>query len=161
MSRPITLGQLQLSIMRVLWRLGEASVAQVHEELRADRGRALTTIATMLTKLEKKGVVSHRSEGRLFVYRAEVSESAVQRSMVEQLTESLFAGDAAALASHLLSSDEIERGELAELKRLIARRELESRARAPGRREPGEPRPDVPDASAARAQRGPTRGGTP
>src|SRR3972149_7073229 len=61
MSSPGTyrLGDLQLRIMRVLWNLGPASVAQVQERL--DGGRlAYTTVATMLRKMEDRGLVAHR-----------------------------------------------------------------------------------------------------
>jgi predicted transcriptional regulator len=114
------LGDLQYAIMRVLWDEGEASVARVQEKLADDRDRALTTVATMLTKMEKKGVVAHRSEGRQFIYRALVSEADVHRSMVSDLTERLFRGDFKALVSHLLTAQEIDRAELKRLKALIA-----------------------------------------
>jgi predicted transcriptional regulator len=114
------LGELQYSIMRVLWEQGEASVARVYEGLAASDRRALTTIATMLTKMEKKGVVSHRSEGRQFIYRPEIEEAAVRRTMVADLTERLFDGDVAALVSHLISEQEVDRDELARLEKLIA-----------------------------------------
>ena len=81
------LGELQLAIMRVLWDAEEATVAEVREALEPDKGRALTTIATMLTKMERKGVVGHRVEGRQFVYAPIVSEQAVRRSMVADLTD--------------------------------------------------------------------------
>ena len=87
------LGDLQLAIMRILWSREEASVADVHEALEPERGLALTTIATMLAKMEKKGVVDHRSEGRKFIYRPRVSEGQVRRSMVSDLTSQLFRGD--------------------------------------------------------------------
>jgi predicted transcriptional regulator len=123
------LGDLQYAIMRVLWRRGEATVAQVLEELEGDRDRALTTIATMLAKMEKKGVVEHRSEGRQFVYRALVSEAEVQRSMVEDLTGLLFQGDFTALVSHLLTEQEIDAAELKRLKALIAEHGSKERRR--------------------------------
>jgi len=133
MSRPEKLGDLQLSIMRVLWAAGEASVAQVHAALRDERDRALTTIATMLSKMEKKGVVRHRTEGRQFLYAPTVSEAEVRRTMVAELTERLFAGDAAALVSHLISEQEIDPAELAELRRIIdARGPARGRGRAGG-----------------------------
>ncbi len=119
------LGDLQLAIMRVLWRDGEATVRQVQDALEASRPLALTTVATMLTKMEDKGVVEHRAEGRRFVYRPLVSERRVRRSMVRRLTEGLFAGDALAVVSHLLSEREIPAGELAELKRMIEQRQRE------------------------------------
>ncbi|MDX1503799.1 MAG: BlaI/MecI/CopY family transcriptional regulator [Thermoanaerobaculia bacterium] len=124
-SRRQVLGDLQLAIMRVLWREGEASVAGVHRRLYEERGLAPTTIATMLAKLEKKGVVEHRTEGRRFLYRPTVSEAEVTRSMVAQLTERLFAGDAAALASHLIAEHEIDAEELDRLERLIGDRQEE------------------------------------
>jgi predicted transcriptional regulator len=122
MSRSHQLGDLQLAIMRVLWSCGEATVAQVHQALQEERGLALTTIATMLTKMERKGVVRHRTEGRQFVYAARVSEADVHRSMVTELTELLFEGNPAALVSHLLTEQEIDESELAEIRRLIAAR---------------------------------------
>jgi BlaI family penicillinase repressor len=121
------LGDLQLAIMRVLWARQEASVAEVHEALEAERGLALTTIATMLAKMEKKGVVGHRAEGRRFLYRPLVDEGQVRRSMVSELTSQLFRGDVTALVNHLLSEHEIDPGELAELKKLIAARVKEAR----------------------------------
>jgi len=123
------LGDLQLAIMRVLWHRGEATVAEVHEVLEAERGLALTTIATMLAKMEKKGVVGHRADGRRFVYRPLVDEGQVRRSMVSDLTSQLFRGDVTALVNHLLSEHEIEPGELAQLRTLIAAREKEEGAK--------------------------------
>jgi predicted transcriptional regulator len=114
------LGDLQLAIMGVLWRRGEATVAEVHEALEPERGLAPTTIATMLTKLEKKRVVDHRTEGRKFIYQPRVSEDQVRRSMVADLTSQLFRGDVTALVNHLLSEHEIDRRELAQLRELIS-----------------------------------------
>lgn len=121
------LADLQLAIMRVLWERGEAAASEVHEALWAERGLAPTTIATMLAKMEKKGVVRHRSEGRRFLYRAAVTEDEVRRSMVGELTERLFQGDAAALMSHLLAEHDLDAGQLARIKDLIARTETEDR----------------------------------
>ena len=123
------LGDLQYAIMRVLWDEGEATVVRVQEALSDDRDRALTTIATMLTKMEKKGVVSHRTDGRQFVYKATVSEKDVHRSMVSDLTERLFQGDFTALVSHLLTEQEIDAAELKRLKAMIAERASKERRR--------------------------------
>jgi BlaI family transcriptional regulator, penicillinase repressor len=120
MTRLHHLGDLQLAIMRVLWDKREASVAEVHAALEAERGLAPTTIATMLVKLEKKGVVSHRMSGRKFVYQPLVTEQQVRRSMVSEITRGLFGGDATALVSHLLSEHDIDPRELPELKKLVS-----------------------------------------
>jgi BlaI family penicillinase repressor len=116
------LGELQHAIMAVLWGRGEATTADVHETLRVERGLALTTIATMLRKMEDKGLVTHRVDGRQFVYRTCVSENQVRRSMVGELVGRLFGGDPKALVAHLVSENEIDAGELDELRRRLGTR---------------------------------------
>jgi predicted transcriptional regulator len=115
-----TLGELQHAIMRILWSDGEATTAAVHDALFAERGLAPTTIATMLRKMEDKGVVAHRTVGRQFVYRPTVSEMEVRTSMVGELLDRLFAGDPAALVSHLVADRDLSEEELAELRALLA-----------------------------------------
>jgi BlaI family penicillinase repressor len=114
-----TLGDLQHAIMAILWERGEATTADVHQALQAERGLALTTIATMLRKMEDKGVVAHRSEGRQFVYRPTVTQTEVRESMVGELVERLFGGDARALVAHLVSEHEIDGSDLAELRKRV------------------------------------------
>jgi predicted transcriptional regulator len=120
MDRSHHLGELQYAIMRVLWSQGEASVADVCAGLPKKHRRALTTIATMLTKMEKKGVVTHRAEGRQFVYRPSIRAADVHKSMVSELTERLFDGDVTALVNHLLTEQEFDSEELARLRAAIA-----------------------------------------
>jgi len=84
------LTDLQIALLRVLWDRREATVAEIAEALRPARDLAPTTIATLLSRLEKRGVVSHTAQGRQYVYRARVSEGEVRRSMVSGLTDLLF-----------------------------------------------------------------------
>lgn len=114
-----TLGALQHAIMQVLWQRQEATSADVHRALYDERKLAPTTIATMLRKMEDKGVVSHRQEGRIFVYRATVSEHEVQQSMVNEIVDRLFSGDPAALVSHLIEESSIDSSELERLRQAI------------------------------------------
>lgn len=128
MSRNSQLASLQLAIMRVLWERGEASVADVRETLEAEgRELAYTTVATMLAKMEKKGQVAHRAEGKAFIYRPALGQEQVSRSMVNDLAERLFGGDVTAMVSHLLDGCELSREELTRLKDLIRRKEREER----------------------------------
>ena len=113
------LGNLQLAIMRVLWADGEGTVSSVHQALHPSHGLAPTTIATMLKKMEAKGVVAHRTEGRRFIYQPTVTESAVTHSMVADLAERLFGGDVTALAAHLIDAHEVDADELDDLRKKI------------------------------------------
>ena len=115
----IALSDLQLDVMRVLWR-GEASVSDVAAELAVRRGLAHTTVATVLTRLAKRDLVAARRDGRQLVYRAMVDETQVRRSMVGGLIQSLFRGDPQALLAHLVSEDEVASGDLEKVRALLA-----------------------------------------
>lgn len=125
-ARPYRLGDLQLRIMKVLWERGEASVADVHDALGADAGLAYTTVATMLRKMEARGLVTHASEGRRFVYQAAVTPDVVTRSMANDVLDRLFEGRLADMLDHLLSTREVSRDELRALERLIRERKKQS-----------------------------------
>jgi BlaI family penicillinase repressor len=116
----IALSELQLDVMRVLWR-GEASVADVAAALVTSRGLAHTTIATVLTRLAKRGLVDANRDGRQLIYRALVDESQVRRSMVGDLIQSLFRGDPKALLAHLVSEKEVAPGDLERVQALLAK----------------------------------------
>lgn len=127
-----SLTELQLAIMDVLWEKGEATVAGVHDALREERRVAQSTVATLLSRLEDKGVVAHRAEDRQYVYRATVSREQVRRSVVgefTELTERLFSGDVAGLVSQLLSTRDARPEDLARAREIIERRERELRER--------------------------------
>jgi BlaI family penicillinase repressor len=124
MSKPkiYRLGDLQLKIMKVLWERREATVAEVHEALSTETELAYTTMATMLRKMESRGLLKHRCEGRSFVYRAVVAASAVTRSMADHFVDRLFEGSLTDVVSHLLTTREVSRDELTQLEQLIAER---------------------------------------
>ena len=112
------LGELQLRIMKVLWKSGPLSVAEIQAELDG-RPLAYTTVATMLRKMENRGLVRHREEGRRFVYEAVVSAAEVGRGSTADLVDRLFEGSLADAVSHLLETREVGPEELARLERLI------------------------------------------
>ena len=120
--RVYRLGDLQLRIMKILWRLDEASVSAVHQELSAATPLAYTTVATMLRKMESRGLVRHQKDGRRFVYSAAVPAEAVTRSMANDVIDRLFEGSLADMVSHLLSNRDISAAELRELEKLISAR---------------------------------------
>jgi BlaI family penicillinase repressor len=120
-NEDVSLSELQIALVRVLWRRGESSTADVAAELAEERGLKHTTVATLLTRLEKRGVVAQRREGRQLFYRALVGEAQVRRSMVADLIGALFDGDARALVAHLVQESEIAPGDLAKVRKRLAR----------------------------------------
>lgn len=111
----------QLAIMRILWDRHEATVAEVQKALGADL--AYSTIATVISRMEKKGLVTHRTEGRVFYYSAAVSEDGAGRSVVGELVERIFGGSPSELVSHLLESEKVDAAELDRIKQLVQQHE--------------------------------------
>jgi BlaI family transcriptional regulator, penicillinase repressor len=112
------LGDLQLRIMQVLWDGTPLTVTEVQQRL-GGNALAYTTIATMLRKMEQRGLVTHREEGRRFVYQAAVTADEVTRSMASDLVDRLFSGSLAETMSHLLETREVSRRELKQLQDLL------------------------------------------
>ncbi|MBI2477630.1 MAG: BlaI/MecI/CopY family transcriptional regulator [Planctomycetia bacterium] len=125
MGKKQHLAELQLAIMHALWERGEATVSEVRESLAPKRSLAYTTVGTMLAKMEEKGQVTHRSDGRVNVYRPLIRQDQVSRSMVTDLVDRLFNGDVTQMVCHLLDGSEVTPESLAELKRLIRQKEKE------------------------------------
>lgn len=119
MQESVGLTGLQLSILRILWERGEATTQDVWRSLAPRRPLALTTVATIMSRLERKSVLTHRREGRQYVYRATVTRSEVRRSKVRELTENLFGGDPAELLSHLVRADDVDADELHRIRALL------------------------------------------
>jgi BlaI family penicillinase repressor len=122
-SKVYRLGDLQLRIMKVLWgRTEPATVAEVLEALSKEGRFAYTTIATMLRKMEARGLVRHRLHDRKFLYRPAVRAQEVTRKISAHFIERLFEGSLSDMLAHLLTTQEIGQEELAKLEELIAKR---------------------------------------
>ena len=113
------LSDVQLAILRVLWETGRGTVADVHRALPPERDLASSTVATLLSRMEKRGLVTHDTDGRKFVYRPLVSEGDVRRDVLETVTDGLFEGDVAALVSHLLAPGSVAAGDLDRVQQLL------------------------------------------
>jgi BlaI family transcriptional regulator, penicillinase repressor len=118
-EKEIALSALQIDVMRVLWSRGETSVTDVAAAIADQRGLKHTTVATLLLRLEKRGVVSQRREGRQLIYSATIKESQVRRSMVAEMIANLFGGDSRELVAHLLRESEIEPSDLERVRKRL------------------------------------------
>ena len=119
MEKSKQLSHLQMDILRILWERSEATVAEVHDSLKKVRGLAPTTIATVLSRLEKAGVVSHRTQGRQYIFRSLVTEKDVRQSMVSDLIDRLFHGDSFALVGHLLKETDVNPDDLEQVASIL------------------------------------------
>ncbi len=112
-----TLTPAELRLMRILWTRGESAVADlvsVVEDL------AYTSVLTTIRVLETKGYVTHRQEGRAFLYSPSVAELEASRSEVRHVLERFFGNSRERLLLSLLGDGEIDAAELKRLKQAIA-----------------------------------------
>lgn len=113
------LGAQELAIMKIVWRLQDASVRDVYETLRKRRSIAYTTVMTMMSTLEAKGYLKKRADGRAFRYRPARPERRVITSLVREFVDRVFEGASRPLLAHLVREGRLTKDERAELKRLI------------------------------------------
>jgi BlaI family penicillinase repressor len=114
-----TLTDQELTIMKVVWRLGTPTVRDVYEALRATRQIAYTTVMTMMNILETKGYLKKDKQARAYRYRPARPEQAVVTSMVREFVNRVFDGASRPLLLHLVRDRRLTARERDELMRLI------------------------------------------
>jgi predicted transcriptional regulator len=115
---PSELGELERSVLTLVWRLGEATAEAVREEL----GRPLkdSTIRTVLRRLEEKGYLAHSLDNRTFLYRPAESRQRVAGRAVKRIVDWFCEGSVEALLVGMVDSKELNRAELQRLAERIA-----------------------------------------
>jgi len=115
-----TLTELELEIMHVIWRLGEASVPDIHDAFRdAGTPLALPSVRTMLSILQDKGYVSRRHEGRGHLYRALVPRADAETRILKDIVDRAFRGSAANLVAALVGARMVSGREIDKVKELV------------------------------------------
>ncbi len=114
--------ELELEILKILWRDGPSNVRHVRDALVAFRDLAYTSVMTMMTIMAKKGYLKRRKGEGGYVYRAAISAESTTRGMLRDLVDRAFDGSAAALMVNLLETRDLDAGELRQLRELINRK---------------------------------------
>jgi len=121
------LGKLQRSVMELVWEMGEATVHQVRDRLERKSKPAYTTILTAMQKLEKAGWLTHRADGKTYVYLPTRTRRQAGASSVRSFMERMFDGDAVLMFQHLIRDGKLSDAELTELKKMIDNKRKEKR----------------------------------
>lgn len=105
--------------MDVLWDRGEATVADAVEGVKSHGELAYNTVLTTLRILEKKGYVTHRQEGRAYVYLPRVDRKQAQSRAIRHLVSRLFDGSPEMLVLNVVKEENISLAEIEQLRRSI------------------------------------------
>jgi predicted transcriptional regulator len=119
-KRSITLTPAELRLMRILWDRGESTVAEVVGSIPENEALAYNSVLTTIRILETKGYVSHRQEGRAFLYVTSIGEEEASRSEVRHVLQRFFGNSRERLLLSMLGDEEISLDELRRLKEAIA-----------------------------------------
>jgi len=109
----------EIEVARVLWDLKHATVREVYGAFPKSRGIDFTTVQTYLRRLEKKGYVNAKLDGRTRVYTPRVKPRTVIRETVDDLVDRLFAGETFPLMQHLIEDRNVSQQDLEALKALL------------------------------------------
>lgn len=117
------LSKAELEIARIVWQLKGASVRQVFEALPAGREIDFTTVQTYLRRLEEKGYLNVRLDGRNRVYTPKVKPQTVIRETVSEMVDLLFGGETMPLMKHLVEERQFSSNDIDQLRQLLDRLE--------------------------------------
>lgn len=109
----------ETEVLRLVWQTEEATVQQVHDALPAGRRVAYKTVQTLLRRLEDKGYLTHKTEGKAHVFFPAVKREAVVKRTVLDFLDRLFGGDPRPLMHFLAREGHIDAEDIEELKNLI------------------------------------------
>jgi len=111
-KRPLT--DLQQAILDFIWANGAATSEEVRKGLLPRHPLKDSSVRTLLRRLEERGYLAHKAEGKVFVYRAKVRARSVAARAVRHIIERFCAGSAeqflvGMVDENVLSMDEIRR----------------------------------------------------
>ena len=109
----------ETEILRLVWQLGPATVQQIHTALPGNRKVAYKTVQTLLRRLEQKGYLKHKMEGKAHVFCPAVKREAVVKRTVLDFVDRLFGGDPRPLMQFLAKDGRIDAEDIDELRKLI------------------------------------------
>jgi predicted transcriptional regulator len=107
----------ELDILAVVWRLGAATVREVHRELGKDCG--YTTTLKQMQLMMEKGLLIRSERFRSHVYEAGVPKEQTQKQIARDLLKRAFDGSAKSLVMGALAAEPASRRELAEIRKML------------------------------------------
>ena len=114
-----TLTEAELRLMKILWRRGESAVTDLVAALPEDEPLAYNSVLTTIRILEQKGYVSHRQEGRAFIYLPRIAEHEASRFELRNVLGRFFGNSREQLVLSVLGDEEISIEELERLKKAV------------------------------------------
>ena len=111
----------ELEALKILWDRGEATIREVFEAMTDDGEQiAYTTVLSLFQVMEQKGLVSHRREGKAYVYSAQIDREKTLRELAAGFLERVFDGSLDEYLVHALGARRVSKNELEQLESMLA-----------------------------------------
>ena len=120
MAKRAELSKGELNVARAVWRLREGTVGSIHAEVCQAVETDYSTVQTYLRRLEAKGYLKAKRDGRNKIYSAKIKPSQVIRETVRDLIGRLFDGEVVAMVNHLVRDHGLTQEDLQELRSVLA-----------------------------------------
>ena len=115
--------ELELRILKILWEKSPQLVRDIRDELaKLGRDIAHTSVITTLNTMVKKRIVIRKREGNAYLFSPRITREQVSRSVLGDIVNRVFDGSAKAVLLGVFEQNDIDRGELKELRKLIDQR---------------------------------------
>jgi len=108
-----------MEVLHHVWKLGEASVAEVRNRILENRKVAYTTIMTVMKNLADKGYLKYRKEGISYIYSAAIEASDVRYNLVDRIVDKVFHGSPKDLVQTLVKSENLTDEDRESIKKMI------------------------------------------
>ena len=130
MARGMQISNAEWDVMERIWAAGACTAADVIKALRSTHDWNHSTIRTLLARLVEKGALAYEVEGTRYIYRAVVPRQRCVRQAGRSFLEKAFGGDVAALVAHFVEESPLDRDQIEQLRRLLARKKTPGEKRS-------------------------------
>ena len=103
----------ELEILQVIWKKGQCTVRDVHEELAKNKDAGYTTTLKLMQIMHEKGLVERDTTAKTHLYKALITREQAQQTALDKIISTVFKGSTSdlviqALGHHRASKDEID-----------------------------------------------------
>ena len=109
----------ELEILQLLWKMGKATVREVHEELAKTKAAGYTTTLKLMQIMDEKGLVERDTTSKTHIYQALYTQEKAQVSALDRILSTVFEGSTSELVIQALGHRKASKAEIEAIKRYL------------------------------------------
>ena len=109
----------ELEILQIMWKMGQCTVRDVHEELAKNKDAGYTTTLKLMQIMHEKGIVERDTTAKTHLYKALVTREQAQKTAVDKIIATVFKGSASDLVMQALGQHKTSKAEIDAIKKYL------------------------------------------